>query len=99
MLMNLPVGQLIRLLVENKADEKALQEEIDKFFNAYSNRQWKNLFLLLKSSEKYSALELERGLNKLDENYFHVRPDWWIDYLPWYEGGPTHVITTEPSNK
>jgi hypothetical protein len=87
-LIDLPVGQLIRLLMEDKCSEIAVQEIINSYFDNYSNKNWKNLFVFLKSSEKYRPLFNEKDIHHIDEKYFQMRPNWWIDYLPWYEGGP-----------
>ena len=84
---NVPIGQFIRLLIEDKVSEKIINAKINNFFSHYSNKSWKNLFTLLKSFESYGGLGLSKDLIQVDENYFNTRPDWWIDYLPWYEGG------------
>lgn len=88
---NIPIGQLIRLLIEKKVSEKAIQSKIDNFFRLYENKSWKNFFTLLKSFENYQNLRLTKNLIKINKNYFKVRPDWWIDYLPWYEGGSKYI--------
>jgi len=89
---NIPVGQLIRLLVEKKVSEKVIQKRINDFFSLYENKSWKNLFVMLKSFEDFRRLDLTEGLTQIDTDYFKVRPDWWIDYLPWYEGGTKFIM-------
>lgn len=88
---NIPIGQLIRLLLERKVSEKEIQKRINKFFILKQNKGWKNLFVMLKNFEEFGRLDLTKNLKTIDKQYFKVRPDWWIDYLPWYEGGSKFI--------
>jgi len=88
---NVPIGHLIRLLIERKVSEKIIQKKINDFFMLYQNKGWRNLFVMLKSFEEFEKLNLTEGLKTIDGQYLEARPDWWIDYLPWYEGGSKFI--------